>query len=781
MAHSVHTLDWHLCWQRVEYRAMKQLCWLVGSIGCAAVLTVLCAERTSAATTAVVVTPYASKAPLRLGTVTISATTVPRYGKIEFQVNLAATFDNPFDPEDIALEARVTPPSHPELSVPGFFHRDFERKLVNGRENLSPLGTPAWRLRFAPTETGEYAVVLVARDRSGQVQSAPVTFAVTNSPAPGFVRVSQKDRRYFAWDSGESFFPVGANVCWGGGRGSFDYDEWFPRFAGAGCNYARLWLSPHWTTFALERPGRAAEGHGLGQYDLANAWRLDRVLELAAQHGLWLMLCIDSYNILREKDGYPEWLNTPHNAANGGPLQRPTDFWTDPVMEKLYRAKLRYLVARYGWSPNVLSWEFWNEVDITTGYRSGPARAWHERMAATLRGMDPWQHLITTSFANTPGDRQVDSLPGLDYVQTHHYDSPDLAVTLARAQSQKAAYGKPHMVGEIGADSGGPRSNDDPRGYQIHDPIWVSLATGGSGTASPWWWDNCIAPRNLYSLWKPVTEFIRGVDWPAEGFQPANARVAWQQKPNPLPRRDLELKDAPVSWDKTEFNRPRRVQVTAAGVQGQLPLAGIQHGLGGHRDKHNPATFEFDLPWPSRCEVEVSDVSGWGGAALKMTLDGQTALFKDFPDPDGATNTATLRQFAGRYGVEVPAGKHTVVVENTGADWFQCHYWLRQALEQTGPPVLAWAIAGRHTGLAWARVEARDWRHLCALKEKSQPVPASVLVWPGLAIGRWEAEIWDTWKGEVVGRTTVEVGGDGEGRIPMPEMEHDWAIKLLRQ
>ena len=77
----------------------------------------------------------------------------------------------------------------------------------------------------------------------------------------------------------------------------------------------------------------------------------------------------------------------------------------------------------------------------------------------------------------------------LDYVQSHHYNSPDLAVTLANAQSNKAAYNKPHYVGEIGADSGGLRSADDPQGLQVHDPLWVTIATGGSGAAQSWWWD----------------------------------------------------------------------------------------------------------------------------------------------------------------------------------------------------------------------------------------------------------------------------------------------------
>jgi hypothetical protein len=450
-------------------------------------------------------------------------------------------------------------------------------------------------------------------------------------------------------------------------------------------------------------------------------------------------------------------------------------------MAQLYRNKLRYLVARYGYSPHVLSWELWNEVDIITGYRTALVRDWHAQMAAALRAMDPYRHLLTTSFANTSGDKGVDTLPGLDYVQTHHYNSPDLAVTVARAQAQKALYGKPHIVGEIGADSGGGRSKDDPQGLQIHDPLWASIATGSSGTAQPWWWDNYIHPRNLYPLFAAVARFTAGINWPAEGLRPSTPRLEWQARPDPLPRADIALKAGPATWIASEFNRPRRVSVTQTGALGELPVASIQHGLGGHRDLHNPVTFELDLPWATRCEVEVGDVSGYGGAALKMSLDGQTALTKDFPDPDGSKDTRTLKQYAGVYGLDVPKGPHTVAVENIGADWFMASYRFRGAIEPAGPPLLCWALIGTNTALVWARVEDRTWQRVCALKAVVPSSPASVLLLPGLTPGQWTAELWDTWNGTVTEKKEITVPTSGEARLALPPVEKDIAVKLRRK
>jgi hypothetical protein len=490
------------------------------------------------------------------------------------------------------------------LVVPGFFYRSFTRELTNRQEKLTPDGASLWRIRFCPVEAGQYSAVIRLRDRTGSAEKKGINFTARRETSPGFVRISPRDRRYFEFDDGRSYFPVGANVCWAGSRGTFDYEAWFPAYAKVGCNYARLWLSPHWTTFALERTGRAAEGLGMGQFDLANAWRIDRVLELAESNGLYLMLCIDSFNILRAQGAYPEWDRSPHNAVNGGPLKRPGDFWTDPTMGRLYRDKLRYLVARYGAYTHLFSWEFWNEVDIITDYQTDPVRNWHTQMAQVLRNLDPYKHLITTSFARTPGDSAIDKLPELDYVQTHNYNSPDIALTLAREQQRKTAYGKPHYVGEVGADSGGPRAETDPDGLQVHDPLWVTIATGGSGAAQSWWWDNYIHPRNLYHLYMPVTRFIADIDWPAEGMQPITPQIEWpvstvpQPGAPPLVAWGIAGKSTVVVWIRLEGRTWKRV----CALKENIPSAGAS------------VLVLPGLP-VGQCQAEVWDT--WSGTILE--------------------------------------------------------------------------------------------------------------------------------------------------------------------
>ncbi|CAN5486199.1 hypothetical protein BH11ARM2_BH11ARM2_07900 [soil metagenome] len=721
---------------------------------------------------------------------------VAQYAQAELRVGLSGPVANPFDPEEAALDAKVTAPSGRVLVVPGFLYRAYVHKtgpivrpiaisstqaLADGKvssterdengEILEPTAPAEWRVRFAPSEKGVYRVALVWRTRQGTAKRNVGTLTATPAKG-GFVRVSKRDPRYFALDDGSSYWPLGANLGWAGPRGTRDYDDWIPTFAKSGANWGRVWLAPHWTTFALERPG-------MPPIDLANAWRLDYVLGLAQKNGMRLALCIESYNILRDKINWPEWERSPINKANGGPLAKPGDFWTDPEAARLFRNKLRYLVARYGANSSVMSWEFWNEVDGVTDYKTAPVRDWHDRMARALKAMDPYRHLVTTSFGGqgaTAGDAEIFKLPSLDYTQSHSYEAPDIPQALDEANRRLGALLKPHFIGEVGADTTGPRAEDDPTGLQIHDPLWAAVAVGEGGGAMPWWWDSYIFPKRLDALFRPVAAFVANVEFDRESFRRAPISFAYQTPPKETAKRDIVFASAFPGWNPSFQNGPRTIRIDRNGPDDLRPLAAIQQGVGNHADLHNPVTFEINLPWPTRLVTEVGDVSGYGGAKLVARLDGQEAIHKDFTDPDGDRMTDTLKGFAGDYAVEVPAGRHRVEIENTGQDWFNVVFRIVGAREQKTPPLLGWAVVGKTTALAWVRQEERTWKAVAVQKRVIPPVPPSVLSFPGLPPGSWTAELWDTETGKIIGHAKVE-----KGRVPLPKIATDLAVKLRRR
>src|SRR3712207_803358 len=150
------------------------------------------------------------------------------------------------------------------------------------------------------------------------------------------------------------------------------------------------------------------------------------------------MFCLESFNSLRSRHEHAMWLQNPYNRANGGPLASPQQFFTDERARRLFRQKLRYAVARWGYSTHLMAWEFWNEVDLTDQYASTAVRDWHAVMSRHLRELDPWDHLQSTSYARSEGDAAVDGLRELDFVQTHRYGPLDMAADLPEWSRRKA-------------------------------------------------------------------------------------------------------------------------------------------------------------------------------------------------------------------------------------------------------------------------------------------------------------------------------------------------------
>ena len=727
-----------------------------------------------------IVTPYRSKETLSAKAISCNLAEVNQYEPIIFDLDVHATYDNPFDQTDVSVQVDVLEPDGKSYKVSGYYDQECERSLQNGREIVVTKKPGKWRAKVSFRKLGTHKLSAVLKDRSGSALSETATVNVIAGHRSGFATVSEVDRRYFETSDGKSFFPLGANVCWGGDAGTFNFESWIPKYAAQGCNYFRVWLSPQWTTFGVEQPGLTKDGKGLGQYSLENLWRLESVLKLARKFDMKVKICIDSYNMLRDKDGYPGWEDGVFNIANGGVLHSPSEFWQSPEMDKYYLQKLHYLVARFAGDPTVFSWEFFNEIDISRDFPPDLAKDWHQKMARELQKMDPYHHLITTSFGNSMGVKEIDLLSELDYIQTHNYNSPDVISQIAIQQSRKGNWGKPHYVAEIGADAGGPRGEDDPTGIQIHDPLWISVCMGSSGAAQPWWWDSLIEPKNLYPLFGSVAKFVKGIDWANEAFRQTQPSFDWKIKPNPLPRKDVVIQGGPMNWEPSPYNQSRVVRVSPEGISGQIPVSAVLHGTGNHADCHNPITFACEVDRPTTFDVVVSGVSGYGGAKLKIELDGSNYLSRDFTVPDTNKKNETMHQYDGLYTVQIPAGKHTIVVSDNGQDWIMANYRFRELNPQPQPPLISWSTVGNDVAISWIRVEDRTWTKICVQKEKVAPAPPSIFSLNGLASGKWNVILWDTWKGEEIRHFPVDVALDGKLRFELPAIESDLAVKAVK-
>ena len=735
-----------------------------------------------------------SAKPLALRGLKLSSPRVPVYGKLELDLDLDATYDNPFDPADIDVMATFTGPGGKTVSVPGFFYQGYAWLGQEPGRRLRTVGPPGWKVRFAPPQAGPWTVQVTARDRSGQVTGKPARFTAVAATDPGFIRVggvTDPDRsrsvtaptspHYLQFDNGQPYFAVGENICWDSGGNVNRYAQWFQSLGAAGGNYCRIWLV-RWNMALEWTPGKGSGTYyGLGKYALDNAYKLDWVMEQARAHGIRCMLCLGYHGELMNVKAYFGencWHESPYSQANGGPCAEPKDFWTNEQARRAYQQRLRYYVARYGWDTHIKSWELWNEVNA-------PA-PWVKEMAGYLQAHDPNRHLVTTTY----GNEEVWNLPEMDYVQDHSYGSdegrPQTAAAIADlCLRYTTKYPKPFMVGEFGIDWKTSDTTHDPKGLgtSLHDGLWASVMTRSCGAAAVWYWDGYVHPLNQYREFAALRKFVDTVPWTKLALQPATfERPVLPVQPD-APWGDLVVQGAAKWARQPEGDQTVNPDGTVTGSDKFSHLLFSPS----KPDLKAPLRFRVTYPQAGKLIFRVGTVSQ--GAVLHVRVDGQEIWTKELLAGEGQgewKSTKWVEQYKiwqslyGKdYEVPVAAGAHVIEIENTGKDWVEVSpYTFTGCRDPQYAQMDTYGLRTDDLALVWLHDRESNWYND---KYGRTPGPVRGLQVPltGLRDGAYRLEWWDTRQGTVLQTTRATCAG-GKLLIQAPDFTRDIAVKVMK-
>jgi len=107
-------------------------------------------------------------------------------------------------------------------------------------DRLRPTGELRWTVRMSFVEPSIHTCRLRARDARGGTEIDGPVVDVAASDHPGFLRASASDNRYFEYDDGSPFFPLGDST----GIGQPDEtEEEIAIWSAYGINFTRMWLS----------------------------------------------------------------------------------------------------------------------------------------------------------------------------------------------------------------------------------------------------------------------------------------------------------------------------------------------------------------------------------------------------------------------------------------------------------------------------------------------------------------------------------------------------------
>jgi hypothetical protein len=182
-------------------------------------------------------------------------------------------------------------------------------------------------------------------------------------------------------------------------------------------------------------------------------------------------------------DLWKGWEENPYSAARGGPAVRNTDFFLDPRARAAAKARLRYVLARWGASPALLAVDLLNEPEWDGAIPEDHWIPWAEELARIWRAEDPYGHPVTAGPVGLHWNVEEDerawwSSPACDLVQWHRYgpdvyDVHELAEALVGTARELARYGKPLLLGEFGW-GGDPKPAHD----HTHVGIWAATFAG---------------------------------------------------------------------------------------------------------------------------------------------------------------------------------------------------------------------------------------------------------------------------------------------------------------
>jgi hypothetical protein len=363
----------------------------------------------------------------------------------------------------------------------------------------------------------------------------------------------------------------------------------------------------------------------------------------------------------------------------------------------------------------------------------------------------------------------------MDYYQSHVYP-PDIlsAIQTLEAEQLDRAY----FYGEIGGSAEGTQVNP---GDVVHRTLWGSITGSRSAGAAQYWYWYIVEPEGLLTHYTAAQEFIR-----QSGFV------------NHPDMRPIEVQAETAGRTALRFgpgsgwaaSKTTQFVVKPSGhVEGLGGMSAYLQGQGGNRAMFPFAEMKVTYAEPGTFAVRLDEVQA-DGARLEVSLDGQRVTALDFgaapqPPPGGPGGQGGQQRqrrnprVNAAIEIPIPAGEHTIKLENTGPDWVH----LRQFV--LAPYAAELAVLGKGDGdLTVLWVYRREPLVAPGTTQPStqpatRPVTGTLRV-PGLADGSYIIAWWDAYAGKVAQDETVTVTGGAPLELKTPPIATDMAAWIRR-
>ncbi len=417
-----------------------------------------------------------------------------------------------------------------------------------GLENIEKYLNPYKCVRYSPIKCGKLCI----QSFEGKKVVNEDMVEVVNGTNRGYIKVSEKDRRYFEYSDGSSFVPIGINTAYPSAYQANDgnefvvisvnryiginqYRSWFKKLSQNGVNLVRLWIEHDYFSLSTDI------GYSL---DLTGFSKLDSVISIAKEYGLYLKLTIDkfrkfNYKKTTEENGYSQYISSIFNnqlTVDGKRCKSMQEFLTDESFLNAWFFKVKEIAKRYSGDTAIFVIELWNEMNaVDADYQT--VFEWNKKYLPKIKKLFP-RNMITNSLGSFDSDYAKEHYLGFcwdktDFKQLHRYLDQGAPYEICNNNPVEflcdgidiLSDGEaPIIVAETGAVNNchsGPfkyYSSDDD-GIIFADCVYTPFFAGGAGCGHIWHWDGrYVESKNLYKMFKPFKQLVDGIDVCDENF-----------------------------------------------------------------------------------------------------------------------------------------------------------------------------------------------------------------------------------------------------------------------
>jgi Secretion system C-terminal sorting domain/Domain of unknown function (DUF5060) len=487
---------------------------------------------------------------------------------------------NPYDPDQISVEATFHFTGQPDQTIYGFYYRDYSYSTPTMSATtawVENTTTPYhWRVRFAPKYTGSWNVTLVVKINGivRYTDNVGYNFSCVTSSNKGFLKVGPNNK-YFQYSNGESVFPIGINTSVVPEKYDADNHKYLPieyfdhrektkKIASiGGGNYARTLFSPWSYEIEWEKlniydadpnyPLNTSNPYGTNRQALM--WEFDKMLDMTKDNDIKITLSMETVEGFltgikntttgETWDNYIYgWLQSPYKKILLNNNYYLDDFFTNALVLNNYKKRIRYMIARWGYSVNIASFEIANETYLFSGnfspinnnnnifqnfnYANPLLTNWHSQISSYIKnasGLNHNEHLISASI-DYYDNLGIGSLSTIDFNSRHCYSLYNNAQHIIYKDLRFFdVYNKPCQVGEFGsAHYSGCTNAAFGTGFEninptFHNMLWSS-SLSGSPTSGVEWWDQGIDNGIYLPHIPPIKYFFNGENLDQEKYKP---------------------------------------------------------------------------------------------------------------------------------------------------------------------------------------------------------------------------------------------------------------------